>query len=264
LGALSHVRVSFDMPESTANIDALGTLRVLEAIKNSGLPIKFYNAASSEMFGNSPPPQNEKTTFHPRSPYACAKVFSYHITRFYGEAYGIFASNGILFNHESPRRGPTFVTKKITRAIARIKADLDKKIYLGNLEAKRDWGFAPEYVEAMYLMLQQPEPDDYVIATGETHSVKEFLEEAFNYTGFSDWQNYVEIDPRYLRPAEVEVLVGNASKAKEKLGWQPKIKFKELARIMIDSDFRELGLTPLGEGDKILKEKFPNHWWKID
>jgi len=264
LGAMSHVRVSFDMPEYTVNTDALGTLRVLEAIKNSGLPIKFYMAASSEMFGASPPPQNEKTPFHPRSPYACAKVFSYHITRFYREAYGIFASNGILFNHESPRRGPTFVTKKITRAIARIKADLDKKIYLGNLEAKRDWGFAPEYVEAMYLMLQQPEPDDYVIATGETHSVKEFLEEAFNYTGFSDWQNYVEIDPRYLRPAEVEVLVGNASKAKEKLGWQPKIKFKELARIMIDSDFRELGLTPLGEGDKILKEKFPNHWWKID
>ena len=264
LGAMSHVRVSFDMPESTANIDALGTLRVLEAIKNSGLPIKFYNAASSEMFGNSPPPQNENTPFHPRSPYACSKVFSYHITRFYREAYNIFACNGILFNHESFRRGPTFVTKKITRVVARIKAGLDKKIYLGNLDAKRDWGFAPEYVEPMYLMLQQPEPDDYVIATGETHSVKEFLEEAFNYTGFGNWQNYVEIDPRYLRPAEVEVLVGDASKAREKLGWQPKIKFKDLAKIMMDADLRALNLSPIGEGDKILKEKFLNRWWKKD
>jgi len=264
LAAMSHVRVSFDMPEYTVNTDALGTLRVLEAIKNSGLPIKFYMAASSEMFGTSQPPQNENTPFHPRSPYACAKVFSYHITRFYREAYGIFASNGILFNHESPRRGHTFVTKKITRAIARIKAGLDKKVYLGNLDAKRDWGYAPEYVQAMWLILQQEKPDDYVIATGKTHSVREFLDEAFNYAGFNDWKQYVEIDPRYFRPAEVEVLVGDASRAREKLGWQPKIKFKELAKIMIDSDFRELGLTPPGEGDRILKEKFPNKWWKID
>jgi len=264
LAAMSHVRVSFDMPEYTVNTDALGTLRVLEAIKNSGLPIKFYMAASSEMFGVSPPPQNENTPFHPRSPYACAKVFSYHITRFYREAYGLFASNGILFNHESPRRGPTFVTKKITRGIARIKAGLDKKIYLGNLDTKRDWGFAPEYVEAMWRILQQPEADDFVIATGETHSVREFLDEAFKYAGFNGWKQYVEIDPRYFRPAEVEVLYGDSSKAKEKLGWQPKIKFKELARIMINSDFRELGLTPPGEGDKILKEKFPNRWWKVD
>ena len=264
LAAMSHVRVSFDMPEYTANTDALGTLRVLEAIKNSGLSIKFYMAASSEMFGNSPPPQNENTPFHPRSPYACAKVFSHNITRMYREAYGTFACNGILYNHESPRRGATFVTRKITRAIARIKAGLDKKIYLGNLEAKRDWGFAPEYVEAMYVLLQQEKPDDFVIATGETHSVREFLTEAFAYAGFANWQPYIEFDPRYLRPAEVEVLVGDATKAKEKLNWQPKIKFKELVRIMIDADFRSLGLTPSGEGDKILTEAFPNRWWKVD
>jgi len=264
LAAMSHVRVSFDMPEYTVNTDALGTLRILEAIKNSGLPIKFYMAASSEMFGSSSPPQNENTSFHPRSPYACSKVFSYHITRFYREAYGIFASNGILFNHESSRRGPTFVTKKITSAIARIKAGLDKKIYLGNLDAKRDWGLAQEYVEAMYLMLQEPNPDDFVIATGETHSVKEFLEEAFQYAGLGGWQRYVEIDPKYFRPAEVEVLIGDAKKAREKLGWQPKIKFNDLVKIMIDADFRALGLTPPGQGDKILKEKFPNKWWKVD
>ncbi len=264
LAAMSHVRVSFDMPEYTVNTDALGTLRILEAIKNSGLPIRFYMAASSEQFGSSPPPQNENTPFNPRSPYACAKVFSYHITRFYREAYGIFASNGILFNHESPRRGPTFVTKKITRTIARIKAGLDKKIYLGNLDAKRDWGFGPEYVEGMYKILQQPKADDFILATGETHSVKEFLEEAFRYAGFSDWQSYVEIDPRYFRPAEVEVLIGNPAKAKEKLGWQPKVKFPDLVKIMIDTDFRALGLKPPGEGDKILKEKFPNRWWKVD
>jgi GDPmannose 4,6-dehydratase len=264
LAAQSHVRVSFDMPEYTVNTDALGTLRVLEAIKNSGLPIRFYMAASSEMFGASPPPQNENTPFYPRSPYACAKVFSHNVTRLYREAYGIFAANGILYNHESPRRGPTFVTKKITRAIARIKAGLEKKIYLGNLDAKRDWGFAPEYIEAMHLMLQQPKPDDFVISTGETHSVREFLEGAFKYAGFPDWKSYVEIDPQYFRPAEVEVLIGDARKAKEKLGWQPKAKFDDLIKIMVDADFRELGLTPPGEGDKILKEKFPNRWWKVD
>lgn len=254
LGAMSHVRVSFDIPEYTCDVTALGTLRLLEAIKNSGLPMRFYNAASSEMFGASPPPQNEKTPFHPRSPYAVSKVFSYNITRLYREAYGLFACSGILFNHEGPRRGETFVTRKITRGIARIKAGLDKKIYLGNLEARRDWGYALEYVQAMHLMLQQPEPDDFVIATGEAHSVKEFLAEAFEYAGLGDWQNYVEIDPRYFRPAEVEVLIGNASKAKEKLGWEPKIKFKELVRIMVDADMRKLGLEPPGEGEKILKE----------
>lgn len=239
LGAMSHVRVSFDMPEFTCNVGALGTLRMLEAIKNSGLPIKFYNAASSEMFGASPPPQNEKTPFHPRSPYACAKVFAYYITQNYREAYGLFAANGILFNHESERRGETFVTRKITRGIARIKAGLDKKLYLGNLDAKRDWGYAPEYVQAMWLMLQQIEPDDFVVATGETHSIREFLEEAFNYAGLGDWQQYVEIDPRYFRPAEVEALRGDAGKAKEKLGWEPKVKFKELVKIMVDSDLKK-------------------------
>ena len=264
LAAMSHVRVSFDMPEYTANTDALGTLRILEAIKNTGLPIRFYMAASSEMFGASPPPQNENTPFHPRSPYACAKVFSYHITRFYREAYSLFASNGLLFNHESPRRGPTFVTKKITRAIAKIKAGLEKKIYLGNLEAKRDWGFAPEYVQAMWEMLQQEKADDFVVATGQAHSVKEFLEEAFKYSGLGDWQKYIEIDPRYFRPAEVEVLIGDASKARKSFGWQPKIGFSDLVKIMIDADFRALGLTPPGEGDRILKERFPNRWWKVD
>ncbi len=264
LAAQSHVKVSFDMPEYSCNADALGTLRVLEAIKNSGLPIKFYMAASSEMFGSSKPPQNENTPFHPRSPYACAKVFSFNITRLYREAYNVFACNGILFNHEGPRRGPTFVTRKITRGIARIKAGLDKKIYLGNLEAKRDWGFTPEYVEAMWLMLQQDEPDDFVIATGQSHSVKEFLKEAFEYAGLGDWKKYIEIDKRYFRPSEVENLVGDISKAKEKLKWQPKVKFKDLIKIMIDADFRAVALTSPGEGDKIIKEKFSDHWWKID
>jgi len=257
LGAQSHVRVSFDMPEYTANIGGLGTLRMLEAIKNSGLPIKFYNAASSEMFGASPPPQNEKTPFRPRSPYACAKVFAYNITRLYREAYGIFACNGILYNHESERRGEIFVTRKITRGIARIKAGLDKKIYLGNLDAKRDWGHAPEYVEAMHLMLQQEKPDDFVIATGEAHSVREFLEKAFRYAGFEIESNgkkgieekyinkktgesIVEIDPRYFRPAEVEILVGDATKAKEKLGWEPKTKFDELVKIMVEADLKNI------------------------
>jgi len=264
LAAMSHVRVSFDMPEYTCNTDALGTLRILEAIKNSNLQIKFYMAASSEMFGSSKPPQNEKTTFHPRSPYACAKVFSYYTTKLYREAYNIFTCNGILFNHESPRRGETFVTRKITRAIARIKAGLDKKIYLGNLDAKRDWGFAPEYLEAMHKMLQQENSDDYVIATGKTYSVKDFLEEAFNYVDLGDWNSYVEFDKRYLRPAEVEVLIGDVSKAKKKLNWNPKIKFKDLVKIMIDADFRVNNIEPIGEGDKILNKKFKNKWWNKD
>ena len=264
LAAMSHVRVSFDMPEYTANTDGLGTLRILEAIKNSGLPIKFYMAASSEMFGNALPPQDENTPFDPRSPYACAKVFSFYITRLYREAYKIPAFNGMLYNHESPRRGETFVTRKITRAIARIKAGLDKKIFLGNLNAKRDWGFAPEYVEAMWMMLQGEKGDDFVISTGETHSVNEFLEESFKYAGLNNWQDYVEFDPRYLRPTEVQVLAGNSKKAKEKFGWEPKIKFRELVRIMVDADFRKNGLVPPGEGESILKEKFPDRWWKVD
>ena len=263
LGAQSHVRVSFDMPEYTANTDALGTLRILEAVKNSGNHVKFYNAASSEMFGSTPPPQNETSLFHPRSPYAVAKVFSFDITRLYREAYGIFACNGVLFNHESPRRGETFVTRKITMGIARIKAGLDKKIYLGNLDSKRDWGFAPEYVEAMYAMLQQEKPDDYVIATGESHSVREFLEATFEYAGIGDYKNYVEIDQRYFRPAEVESLIGDTTKAKEKFGWQPKVTFNDLCKIMVDSDLKALNLTPFDDG-KILKEKFLNKWWAND
>ena len=278
LGAMSHVRVSFDMPEYTADINALGTLRILEAIKNSDLSIRFYNAASSEVFGSSAPPQNEKTPFHPRSPYAVSKVFSYYITQNYREAYNIFACSGILFNHEGPRRGESFVTRKITLGAARIRAGLDKKLYLGNINSKRDWGFAPEYIEAMWLMLQRPEPDDFVIATGETHSVEEFLGETFTYAGLGDWQKYVEIDQRYFRPAEVEVLVGDSAKAKDKLGWQPKVKFGDLVRIMVDSDARKtysavstpvvvtasMGLPVSGEGDKIIQEKFPSRWWKND
>ena len=264
LGAMSHVRVSFDMPEYTANVGALGTLRVLEAIKNSGLPIKFYNASSSEMFGLAEPPQNEKTLFHPRSPYAVSKVFSHNMTAMYREAYNIFACNGVLFNHESVRRGETFVTRKITRAIARIKAGLDKKLYLGNLDAKRDWGFAPEYIECMWKMLQQEKSEDYVISTGEPHSVREFLEKAFLYSGLGDWRNYVEFDPRYLRPAEVDCLVGDCSKARYMLSWQPKIKFDDLIKIMVDADMKKLNLESPGEGEKILKEKIPDRWWNVD
>jgi len=240
LGAQSHVRVSFDIPEYTGNITGLGTLRILEAIKDyeehSGKKVKFYQASSSEMFGSAPPPQNEKTPFEPRSPYGVAKVYSYYTTKNYRDAYGIFAANGILFNHESPRRGETFVTRKITRGIARIKAGLDKKIYLGNLDAKRDWGYAPEYVEAMWLMLQQPKADDFVVGTGESHSVRDFLDEAFKCAGIDDWKGFVEIDPRYYRPTEVEHLVADNTKAKEKLGWQPKVKFPELVKMMVDAD----------------------------
>ena len=248
LGAQSHVRVSFDIPEYTANITGLGTLRILEAIKdfqeNGGKKMKFYQASSSEMFGSSPPPQNESTPFHPRSPYGCAKVFAFNTARNYRDAYGVFACNGILFNHESERRGETFVTRKITRGIARILAGLDKKIYLGNLEARRDFGYAPEYVEAMYLMMQQPEPDDYVIGTGESHSVKEFAEKAFQYAGIPNWQDYIEIDSRYFRPTEVENLIADPSKAKEKLGWQAKTKFDELVKIMMEADLKKHGIKP--------------------
>lgn len=267
LAAQSHVRVSFDTPEYTSDADGLGTLRLLEAIRLLGLSdkVKFYQASTSELYGKVQEiPQTEKTPFYPRSPYAVAKLYAYWITKNYREAYNLFACNGILFNNESPRRGETFVTRKITRGIARIKAGLDKKLYLGNLEAKRDWGFAPEYVEAMWQVLQQEKPDDYVVATGETHSIKEFLEEAFQYAGLQDWQPYVEIDPIYFRPAETDSLVGDATKFKEKFGWQPKIKFRELVRIMVDADLRALGLAVPGEGDKILKEKFPNKWWHKD
>jgi GDPmannose 4,6-dehydratase len=238
LGAQSHVRVSFDMPIFTVNTDALGTLRLLEAIRSSNRPVKFYQASSSEMYGKViETPQTEKTPFYPRSPYACAKAYSFWQTLNYREAYGLFACNGILFNHESPRRGETFVTRKITRAATRIKCGLQDKLYLGNLDAKRDWGFAGDYVEAMWMILQQDKPDDYVIATGESHSVKEFVNEVFSYLDL-DWQKYVEIDPRYFRPSEVDFLQGDASKAKKVLGWEPKVTFKELARIMTDADMK--------------------------
>jgi GDPmannose 4,6-dehydratase len=240
LGAQSHVRVSFDIPEYTADITGVGTIRILEAIREAGVRPRFYQASSSEMYGKvAEIPQRETTPFHPRSPYAVAKVFSYWVTVNYRESYDLFACNGILFNHESPRRGETFVTRKITRAIAYIKAGLQHKLYLGNLDAKRDWGYAPEYVEAMWLMLQQDKPDDYVVATGETHSVREFCEEAFTHVGL-DWERYVEQDKRYLRPAEVDILMGDASKAKKALGWAPRTKFKELVRLMVDADVQML------------------------
>lgn len=243
LGAQSHVRVSFDVPEYTANITGIGTLRILETMKDfqeeTGKKIKFYQASSSEMFGSAPPPQNEKTPFHPRSPYGVAKVFAYWATVNYREAYDVFAVNGILFNHESERRGGTFVTQKIARGVARIKAGLDKKIYLGNLDARRDWGYAPEYMEAAWLMLQQEKPDDYVIGTGQSHSVKDFVAAAFKCVGIDDWENYIEIDPRYYRPSEVDDLIADASKAKEKLGWEPKVKFDDLVKKMVDNNLKE-------------------------
>ena len=289
LASQSHVRVSFDMPEFTGDVTAIGTTRLLEAIRRSGIKTKFYQASSSEMFGDAPAPQNEETPFKPRSPYAAAKVYAYWMVRNYREGYGMFACNGILFNHESPRRGETFVTKKITKALARIKLGLQDKLYLGNLEAKRDWGYAPDFVEAMWLMLQQDKSDDYVIATGETHSVREFVNLAFNYAGIElewvgsgpeekgivgsiDSKKYavgsmqinqekeylvhtaysvvnqhlkvgkvmIEIDPRYFRPLEVEFLQGDASKARKKLNWEPKVRFKELVKIMVDSDIKDL------------------------
>jgi len=293
LGAQSHVRVSFDMPEFTGDITGLGTTRMLEAIRRSGIKTRFYQASSSEMFGDSPPPQNEKTPFRPQSPYGAAKVYSYWMVKNYREGYGIFAVNGILFNHESPRRGETFVTRKITRAIARMKYGLQEKLFLGNLEAKRDWGYAGDYVEAMWLMLQQDQPQDYVIATGESHSVREFVNLAFQHAGIEiEWQGkgidekgivasfdskqsevsntqndhlresatysllptayskgtsqpkvgdvIVSIDPRYFRPTEVEFLLGDASEAKKNLGWEPKVRFQELVRMMVDADIKEL------------------------
>ena len=297
LGAQSHVRVSFDIPEYTGDITALGTTRILEAIRRTGIKTKFYQASSSEMFGASPPPQNEKTPFYPRSPYAVAKVYAYWMTVNYREAYGLFACNGILFNHESPRRGETFVTRKVTRAIAHILAGKQDKLYLGNLNAKRDWGFAPEYVEAMWLMLQQDEPDDYVIGTGESHSVREFVEKAFAYVGIEiEWKGegteekgivksfdpkrippsceviregavIIEIDPRYFRPTEVEHLQADITKARKKLGWEPRTTFEELIKIMVDYDLKLVGLEPIGEGIKICNEKgffYTNHEYTFE
>ena len=240
LGAQSHVRVSFDMPEYTGDVTGLGTLRLLEAIRKTGIKTKFYQASSSEMFGAAPPPQNELTPFQPQSPYAAAKVYAYYIVRNYRDAYKLFACNGILFNHESPRRGETFVTRKVTRAATRIKLGLQDKLYLGNLDAKRDWGFAGDYVEAMWLMLQQEKPDDLVIATGETHSVKEFVEKVFRKLNL-DYQKHVIIDPKYFRPTEVDVLLGDSSKAKNILGWKPRVGFDQLIDMMIEADMEQAG-----------------------
>ncbi|MFJ4841605.1 GDP-mannose 4,6-dehydratase [Streptomyces sp. NPDC088746] len=239
LGAQSHVRVSFDAPLYTGDVTGLGTVRLLEAIRASRIETRVYQASSSEMFGASPPPQNEGTPFHPRSPYSVAKVYAYWATVNYREAYGMFATNGILFNHESPRRGETFVTRKITRGVARIKAGLQDRLHLGNLDAVRDWGYAPEYVEAMWRMLQCDTPDDYVVATGEGVSVRQFLEYAFEHAGL-DWAEHVRYDPKYERPSEVDALIGDASKAEELLGWKPEVKSRELARIMVDADIRQL------------------------
>ena len=279
LGAQSHVRVSFDMPEYTGDITALGTTRLLEAIRRSGIKTKFYQASSSEMFGATLPPQNEKSPFYPRSPYAAAKVYAYWMTVNYREGYNLFACNGILFNHESPRRGETFVTRKITRAVANIIAGKQKKLYLGNLESKRDWGFAPEYIVCQWLMLQQDAPDDYVIGTGESHSVREFVEHAFKYAGIDiEWKGngvdekgivrslsgvstlktgdvIIEIDSRYFRPTEVDFLLADASKAKKKLGWETRTAFDELIKIIVDADMELIGINALCEGKKILQEK---------
>lgn len=263
LAAQSHVRVSFDIPEYTGNITALGTTRILEAIRRSGRKIKFYQASSSEMFGSAPAPQSETTPFQPQSPYACAKLYSYWLTKNYRDGYDMFACNGILFNHESPRRGETFVSRKITRAVVNILAGKQDKLYLGNLAAKRDWGFAPEYAQMMWKILQQDNPDDYVIGTGESHSVKELVEEAFDYVGLK-WKKHVSIDPRYFRPTEVNNLIANIKKVKKVFNWQPKINFHDLVKIMIDADMRACGLEPIGEGDKILRKKFFKKWWKVD
>ena len=245
LGAQSHVRVSFDEPEYTGDTTGIGTTRLLEAIRMVGLDCRFFQASSSEMYGAMPPPQNELTPFHPRSPYGAAKIYSYWMTRNYREAYGMYAVNGILFNHESPRRGETFLTRKVTRAVARIKAGLDKDLYLGNLRAVRDWGYAKEYVEGMWKMLQASEPSDYVLATGRSYTVRDFVETAFEYAGL-DWQRYVKFDERYLRPAEVDALIGDASKAESWLGWKPQVFMPDLARLMVDADY-ESAMTQVGQ-----------------
>jgi GDPmannose 4,6-dehydratase len=283
LGAQSHVKVSFDMPEYTGDVVGLGTTRLLDAVRRSGIKTRFYQASSSEMFGAAPPPQNEQTPFYPRSPYSAAKVYSYWIVVNYREGYNMFACNGILFNHESPRRGETFVTRKITRALANMIAGKQRKIYLGNIEAKRDWGFAPEYVEMMWLMLQQARPEDYVVGTGESHSVREFLEYAFDYVGIEiEWKGkgvkqkgvvktlastlpstsvlkvgdpIIEIDQKYFRPTEVDFLKADIAKARKKLGWKPRTTFEELVKIMVDYDMKLIGLTPVGEGIKISEKK---------
>lgn len=263
LGAQSHVRISFDIPEYTGNVTGLGTARILEAVRRCGMEMKFYQASSSEMFGCSPPPQNENTPFQPRSPYACAKIYAYYMTRNYRDAYNIFACNGILFNHESPRRGENFVTKKITRGVSSIISGRQKYLYLGNLDARRDWGYSPEYVEFMWKILQNKVPDDFVIGTGESHSVMEFMEAAFSYAGL-DFQDHVRIDPKYFRPTEVVDLIADSTKARKSLGWNPEITFNDLVKVMIDADMRSQGLEPIGDGDRLIKAKFPHRWWIVD
>jgi GDPmannose 4,6-dehydratase len=258
LAAQSHVRVSFDLPEYTGDVTGLGTMRILEAIRKSGIQARFYQASSSEMFGSAKPPQNEQTAFEPQSPYAAAKLYAYWVTRNYRQGYSLFACNGILFNHESPRRGETFVTRKITRALAAIVAGRQKYLYLGNLDAKRDWGYAPDYIAAMWKMLQLDQPDDYVIGTGESHSVREFLDEAFGYMNL-DWNDYVRIDPRYYRPTEVDYLLADASRARQIIGWEPRVYFKDLVRIMVDADLELLGLPSPGEGRQIM-ERHHGRW----
>lgn len=262
MGAQSHVMVSFEMPEWTGQVTGLGTTRILEAVRRSGIQTRFYQASSSEMFGDAPPPQNELSPFRPRSPYAIAKVYGYWMAANYREAYDMFTVNGILFNHESPRRGATFLSRKVTRAVARIKAGLQDKVYLGNLESRRDYGYTPEYVEVMWQMMQLEIPGDYVIGTGEAPTMGEFVEEAFAYADM-DWQEYVEIDPRYFRPTEVDVLIADSSKAKQDLGWEPKITYKPLVRIMVDADLEMVGLDPIGEGMRILEDNFGDwHRWE--
>jgi GDPmannose 4,6-dehydratase len=251
LAAQSHVRVSFDMPEYTGDVTALGTTRLLEAIRKSGIQARFYQASSSEMFGAAAPPQNEETVFQPQSPYAAAKLYAYWLVRNYRQGYGLFATNGILFNHESPRRGETFVTRKITRALAAIVSGKQKYLYLGNLDARRDWGYAPDYVAAMWKMLQHDAPEDFVIGTGEAHSIREFLTEAFGYVDL-DWEEYVRIDPRYFRPNEVDHLLADYSKARRLLGWEPRITFKDLVKVMVDADLEHAGLPSKGEGRRLL------------
>jgi len=263
LGAQSHVKVSFSMPEYTGNVTGLGTVRILEAIRRSGNRTRFYQASSSEMFGRALPPQNETSQFSPTSPYAVAKVFAYWIAKNYRLGYGMFVCNGILFNHESPRRGEIFVTRKITMGIASILSKKQRFLYLGNLEPKRDWGFAPEYVEAMWKILQQDKADDYVVGTGVKYSVRDFVKEAFSYVGL-DWEQYVKIDKKYFRPTETEDLEANASKIRKLIKWEPKITFKDLVKIMVDSDMRRAGLKAIGEGDSILRKRFINRWWKTD
>ena len=262
LAAQSHVRVSFDLPEYTGDVTGLGAMRLLEAMRKTNINARYYQASSSEMFGCAAPPQSETTPFEPQSPYAAAKVYAYWVTRNYRQGYSLFACNGILFNHESPRRGETFVTRKITRALAAIRAGTQKALYLGNLDAKRDWGYAPDYVAAMWKMLQQDQADDFVIGTGEAHSVRDFLEEAFGYLNM-DWQEYVKIDPRYFRPTEVDHLLADASRARQILGWEPRVYFRDLVRIMVDADLELAGLESPGEGRKILEA---NHgkWHRWD